>query len=286
MRIHPGIAVLVGALVLMVSHAVAAENSIAEGGVFETTARYMPDTDAENMAGSVAISEAQAECRYTVKVGGVLPVTVGIANSYVGIDNSSPVELPSHLVALKTDIETTFPFFSFSDTYLRVGVGPSFFGDSWSFSTSDFRLLTRAVIVHKPNEQWVYFAGLAFNPDYEAEVLPVFGFIYKPTDKISVNMTPRAPGISYSVNDRLTLSLGGGITGTEYEVKKGDLESAVLRYTNVRVGAGASYRVSETLTASLSCGGVFNRMFKYRDSIGKVNLENGTYVEARLSASF
>jgi hypothetical protein len=278
--------VLIGTFVLLVSHAAAADNSIAEGALFETVARYMPDTDAEGLGGSVGITEAQAEYRYTAKVGGVLPVTYGIANSYVSIENSSPVELPSRLVALKTDIETTFPFLSLPDTYLRVGVGPSFFGDSWSFSTSDFRLLSRAVLIHKPNEAWVFVAGLAFYPDYETEVFPVFGFIYTPSDKLSVNITPRAPKVSYVVDDQTTIFLEAGSSGAEYEVRKGDLKSAVLKYTNVRVGTGVTYRLSQTLCASFSCGGVFNRTFKYRDSLGKVNLKDGAYIEARLSASF
>lgn len=278
----------IGILVFHVPNAANAanDNSITEGGTFENTVRYMPDTDADGMSGSVAITEAMSECRYTVKAGGVLPVTFALAHGYAGIENSSPLELPSHLVALKTDIETTFPFLSFENTYLRVGVGPSFFADSWSFATSDFRITSRAVLIHKRGERWVYIAGLAFYPDYETEVFPVFGFIYRPSDRLSVNLTPRSPRVLYDVSDRLSLFIEGGTSGGEYEVKKGDLKSAVLKYTNLRAGTGATYRISRTVAASFSCGGVFNRTFKYRDSLGKVNLKDGMYVEARLTASF
>jgi hypothetical protein len=277
---------LIGILIVQASVVMAADNGIDEGGVFETSVRYLPAADADGLQGEVAITEAEAQTRYTVKAGGVLPVTFGLSNGYVGIDNSSPLELPSRLVALKTDVETTVPFLSFDKTYLRVGVSPSFFGDSWSFETSDFRILSRAVLIRKPNEQWVYIAGVAWYPDYETEVFPVFGFRYIPSERLTVNITPRSPNVSYKLDDRWTLALEAGSSAAEYEVKKGDYQTAVLQYRNVRAGAALSCAISRNMTAVFACGGVFNRRFQYRDSLGKVNLENGMYVEARVGASF
>ena len=212
-----------------------------------------------------------------------MPLKLSLDNKYICIENTTTVKLPAHLVGLTTDIETTFPFFNVDKTYLSLGVSPSFYGDDWSFRTSGFRLPSRAFLIYQPTEKWTFLAGVAFYPDFENEVLPILGFIYKPNDKLTFEITPKRPNISYILNDKITLFAEGGSTFSEFEVSKDNLKNVVLRYRETHLGAGIKYKVNKFIESSLSCGGIFGRSLKYRDdSLGEVDIKNGTYAELRL----
>jgi hypothetical protein len=140
------------------------------------------------------------------------------------------------------------------------------------------------VFVYKPTETWTYLAGIALCPDFQNTVYPILGLIYKPNDKLTFNIVPQRPNISYLLNEKVTLFAEGGNSFAEFEVTKDNLENVVLQYKEMRMGAGLRYKLNKAVEASLSAGGAFNRSFKYRDSLGKVNLKDSYYTEFRLVA--
>lgn len=245
--------------------------------------RYMPSRSVDAQSGKVEILEGDTEYSYEFKAFDKLPLKLSLDNKYIGIENTTSVKLPAHLVGLTTDIETTFPFFNVDKTYLCLGMSPSFYGDDWSFRSSGFRLPSRAYLIHQPTDKWTFLAGVAFYPDFENEVLPILGFIYKPNDKLTFKITPKRPNINYILNDKITLFAEGGSTFGEFEVNKDNLKNVVLRYRETHLGAGIKYKVNKFIESSLSCGGIFGRSLKYRDdSLGKVDIKNGVYTELRL----
>jgi len=253
----------------------------------QTTAgyyRYLPARSVEAHSGEVEIFATAGEYSCDFKAFDKLPVTFTLEQEYVAIDDTlADVELPSHLVSLAADIETTVPFFGVEKTYLRMGVSPSFYGDDWDFSTSSFRIPLRAFAIHVPNERWTFLAGIAVYPDFEDEVVPILGFIYKPNQRLTFNIVPKRPNISFVLNQKVTLfAEGGGSLGSEYEVDRDGQEGVVLSYKELRLGGGLKFRLSPRIQGSLSCGGAFNRQFKYQDYRGKVNIKDGLYSEFRL----
>ncbi len=260
------------------------ESKEAQLATMDIYLRYMPSRGAEEQQGEVGIIEADAEYIYEFKVFDKLPLKFSLDNKYIGIENTTSVELPAHLVGLTTDIETTLSFFSVDNTYLRLGISPSFYGDDWDFSTSSFRMPVRSLLIYQPSRQWTFLAGLAVCPDFTDEVLPILGFIYKPNDKLVFNIVPKRPNISYFLNDRVTLfAEGGRAYNSEFEVTRDNLKNVVLRYKETHLGAGIKYKVNKYMRSSLSYGGIFNRSLKYRDSsLGKVKIKSGLYAEFRL----
>lgn len=248
----------------------------------DSYARFMPSRKAEAMPGKIEIIETDSEYACEFKALEKLPVKISLGQKYIGIKNSTAIDLPAHLVGLSTDLETTLPFFRMRNTYIRFGLSPAFFGDDYSFEASDFRLPFRSFLIYLPDDKLTLLAGVAVYPDFEREVYPILGFIYKANDKLTFNMVPKRPNISYKLNENLTLFAEGGNSFTEHEVKKDNLKSAVLRYRELHLGAGVRYKFNEFIQGSASAGGMFNRSLKYRDSLGKVNIKDGAYVEARL----
>jgi long-subunit fatty acid transport protein len=108
------------------------------------------------------------------------------------------------------------------------------------------------------------------------------GFIYQPNDRLSFNIVPKRPNVSYKLNDKLTVFAEAGMSYEEYEVTKDDLKNVVLRFKEDRLGTGIKYKFNKFIESSVTVGGVFNRSLKYRDSLGKVDIKSGFYSEFRV----
>ncbi len=248
----------------------------------DTYFRYMPNRKVEAMPGKIGIMKAESQQIYERKVGGKLPVQFSLDTEYISIKNTTSVELPAHLTGMSVDIQTTLPFFAFEDLYIRLGVNPSYYTEYWDFNSSAFRIPSREMLIYQPNDKWTFVAGVAVCPDYETKVWPIFGFIYKPNDKLTFNLVPETPTISYKLNDKLTVFGELGLTvDQEFEVKKGDLNNVILKYKESRLGTGVRYEFNKYIRSSVTVGGVFNRRLQYRDSLGKVNIDDTIYSEFR-----
>ena len=252
---------------------------------FDSYMRYIPARSVKAMSGEVEIIESDADCSYELKAFDKLPVKFSLNEQHIGIENTTDVELPAHLVGLATDIETTLPFFSFEDTYLRLGVSPSFYSDDWDCASSNFRIPSRYFLIFIPNDKWTFIGGIGVYPDFETAVFPILGFIYKPNDKLSFNITPKRPNISYLLNKRVRLFAEGGMSFDEFEVTKDSQENVVLSYKKKYLGSGVEFKFNKFIKSSVTVGGVFNRSLKYRDSLGKVNMKSSLYTEFRVQIS-
>lgn len=245
--------------------------------------RYMPSRSVSAVSGKVGITEAESEFDYEFNLFKKLPIELAIDTVYIGIDNTTPVELPAHLTGVTFDLDTTLPFFKFNNTYLRVGISPAFYTDDWNFTPSAFRIPMRSFLIYQPSNMWTFLAGIAVYPDFGNKVLPVLGFIYKPNDKLIFNIIPKEPSINYLLNDRVTLfAKDGSLFNSEFEVTKDNLENVVLRYEETRLAGGVKYKLNKYVESSLAAGTVFNRQLKYRDSLGKVELRSGCFLEFRV----
>lgn len=244
--------------------------------------RYIPSRGVNALSGKVAIIAASSEYSYALKAFGKLPVEFSLDTQYIGIENTTGVELPAHLIGLSSGIETTLPFFKFNQTYLRVKVSPSFYGDDWNFSASNFRIPMHSFLIYRPNDKWTYILGAAVYPDFETKVWPILGFIYKANDKLTFNIVPERPNISYLLNDRVTLFVEGDSSYCEFEVDKDNLKNVVLSYKEIHLGTGIKYKFNKFIQTSISAGGIFNRSLRYRDSLGKVDIKDSIYTEFRV----
>jgi hypothetical protein len=254
---------------------------------FETDSyvRYMPSSDRQDAPGEVELIETGSEYTYKFKVADKMPVEFSIAGKYIGIEENVNVPLPSHLTAVNTDIET-YLLTPYEDLYLGIGVSPSFYGEDWDYESGAFRIPVRSYLVYQPSEELTWLAGVAVYPDFDNEVWPVLGLIYKPNEQWYFNLTPKRPSISYKLSDRLTFFVEGGLTNSEFEVKRNNIEGVVLKYKEMHLGSGVKLDLNQYLQTSLSVGGSFNRQLKYRDGRGKVNIDNGLYAEFRLQTKF
>jgi hypothetical protein len=247
--------------------------------------RYMPSSGANCQSGKLAITEGASEFSYDAKLFGELPVELALGTRYIGINNTTAVELPSRLTQISTGVETILPFF-FDKTYLTVGVAPSIYSYNWKVSSSSFRIPQRYFLIHQPNDKLTLVCGIQVFPDSEDVVSPILGFIYKPNDKLSFNITPSQPEIAYSFNDRWSVLLQADMSDDEFEVKKDNMKNVVLEYNEMHLGTGVRYQPNKYIQSSLSAGYIFNRSIEYDDdNLGKVSIRDGIYTELRIDIS-
>jgi len=247
--------------------------------------RYMPSADREQAPGEVGLIESGSKYTYKFKVADKMPVELAIGGEYIGIDENVNVPLPAHLTCVALDLDTYLPT-PYDDIYLGIGVSPSFYGEDWDYESSAFRIPVRSYLVYQPSEELTWLAGVAVYPDFDNEVWPILGVIYKPDEQWYFNLTPKRPSISYKLSERFTLFVEGGLTNSEFEVERNNVEGVVLKYKEMHLGSGVKFDLNDYVQTSLSLGGAFNRQLKYRDERGKVNIENGLYAEFRLQTKF
>ncbi len=249
---------------------------------WDSYVRYMPSTGAKGLSGSVGIVQAASEYSYDLKLGGKLPLQLGVATKYTGINNGTEVKLPSNLTFAAFGMEVTLPLFQLNDNYFRINLEPSFFGSKWNFRSSNFRLLSQYFIISRPTEELTLLLGVAVFPDFEDQVCPIVGFIYQPNDKLQFNIIPKNPNITYSLNEKIDLFLEADMSLGEYEVDKDNVKNTVLRYKEIMAGFGLQYNINKNVQALFSAGGVFDRSLKYRDSLGKVGIKDGAYLNCQV----
>jgi len=248
----------------------------------ESYAHYIPSRGAKGQSGKVGIIDSASEYSYEFKIADTLPLEFSTGARYIGIDNSTVVQLPARLTKVDFGVSTALPFFNFKDTYLAIELNPSFLTDNWYVRSSAFSLSQRYFLFHKVDEKLSFICGVRIDPHFEDSYWPILGFIYKPNDRLTFNIIPERPEISYALDKKLTVFLEGDNTSEEFRVTKDSLKNVPLQYNELHLGAGFRYNFNKHVKSSLSCGSVFNRSLKYRDSLGKVSIENGFYTEFRL----
>lgn len=248
--------------------------------------RYMPSQDLKDQPGKVEVIEGASELSYNFKAFGRLPIELSINEDYFGINDKEgvPVPLPNSLTQVGFGLQATvpMPFVKIEKLYLRAKVQPSFYSDNWNTSSDAFKLPSFVYGIYQPSEKWTFVLGVAAYPGFEHVFAPIAGLIYKPNDRLSFNLVPSTPNISYQLTKHIGLFVEGSLSYGEYQIHKDNLQGKRLAYNEVHGGAGIEIKINDNIRAYGTAGYMFNRYLKYRDSLGKVDIKNGMYSEFRL----
>lgn len=253
---------------------------------FDSGVWIIPARSVKGESGHIKIVENETNYTHKAEFFKKLPVEFSVGSQFIGIDKTIPTTLPARLTGVSFDAQAILPFFNINKMYLGVGVTPSFTGDSWEFDGRDFRIRSRYFAVYQPNEKWTWIGGVEILPRYKDQTLPILGVIFKPNDRLNFNLISDGPGISYRLNDRVTLFVNGDFSADEFTVDRGNSKDVILRYARTDIGGGVKLKINKFTQCSLSLGDAFNSTLKYRDNDNKVSIRSGLYYELKLEASF
>jgi len=254
----------------------------------KTESRLIASSTIDDVFGEIEISESKFSATYGYNLPNLLPITLGFNIKHTEINEDLAAEYPSHLEARSFQVGTKFPipFMELENYYMGVDVFPTMNTDGWEWEDSAFRMPFRTYLIYKPEEKFILVAGVSVRIDYDDTVLPLFGLIYKPNDRLSFNLASDNPNVSYKLNDQFTTFAEFDYARDEYEVTQNGQKGVILKYRQSSAGAGLKYEPTKFLEASVATGLVLGRRIEYEDSSDKIEPESAPYVKAALELKF
>jgi hypothetical protein len=142
--------------------------------------------------------------------------------------------------------------------------------------------------------QFVFGVGVDVESEYRA--LPGGGVRWKFAPQWVLNATLPAPRLEYSINRNLMIYAGAELRGGNYRVdddfvgdpsEPANLNNTIVQYSEIRTGAGLSWKIGENSTLVIDGGYVPRREFDYHRADIRYKSEGGApYGAISFKASF
>jgi hypothetical protein len=208
-------------------------------------------------------------------------------------DISENAQLPDRLqsLALIVGLDTKF-----SDSLLvRVEAKPGFYSAD-DIEGEDFNVpfILGGTYLYSSTLQFVLGVGVDFEGEYP--VLPGGGVRWKFAPQWVLNATLPTPRLEYEMNRNFTIYAGGELRSKNFRVdddfvgdasEPGNLNNAILRYTEIRTGAGLIWKLGEACKLTVEGGYLPWRQFDYYRADIRYKSEGGApYGAISLHAAF
>lgn len=184
----------------------------------------------------------------------------------------------------------------FSDSILvRFEARPGYFyADDLEGEDFNVPFVFGGTYLYSSTLQFVFGVGVDWERKYS--VLPGGGIRWKFAPQWVLNATLPAPRLEYEVNRNLTVYAGAELRGGSYRVdndfvgdpsEPGNLNNAILSYSEIRTGGGLLWRLGDTCRLSVEGGYVPRREFDYHRADIRYKSDGGApYGAVSFSASF
>ena len=183
-----------------------------------------------------------------------------------------------------------------SDSLLiRFEATPGFYS-ARDFEGEDFNVpfILGGTYLYSPTLQFVF--GLGVNLESQYPVLPGGGVRWKFRPQWVLNAVVPQPRLEYEVNRNLTIYAGAELRNKTFRVdnnfvgdasEPGNLNNAVLSYTEIRTGAGVAWKLGKAFKLTVEGGYLPYRQFDYHRASIRYKSEGGApYGSISLGASF
>jgi hypothetical protein len=158
-----------------------------------------------------------------------------------------------------------------SDFLIRIETQPGFYGDNRGFNTSDFNAPIVLGISYLASKDVQWIIGLSYDGNRSYPILGGIGVRWKISDRWVLNFIPPDPRLEFKATDDLTLFAGAHLISSTFRVndsfggvRGGRVYSnAIVEYTEVRTGAGASWKFGGKGTLDVELGYEAYRDFDY-----------------------
>ncbi len=246
-------------------------------------------SDADVGTGSVAVSH------FEVGVSGRFAGGMGLSGltfkSYQ-LDATGPLPLPESLQQASVTIGLQHRF-SPAWSVLAL-LRPGFYGDFEKLDGDSFNAPLLILANYSAHPELVWTFGLNLNAVADYPVLPVAGVRWRFAPEWTLNLAFPRTDVTWQVNEALAYSLGVRIEGGTFRVTDSPLfapgavrlDNTYLDFTEIRVGAGVSLALNETMKLELEAGFMADRKFDYYDRDYRLNSDAGGFVSLSLNGRF
>jgi hypothetical protein len=156
------------------------------------------------------------------------------------------------------------------DFVFRVGV----FSDFEGSAKDGVRFPSHAVTFWKLSETTTWLLGVDYLDWDDLNLLPVFGFVWTPSEDFRIDAVFPRPRVSVRVMDSSTwLYVAGEIWGGTWAIERNDAWDDNATYHDLRLVFGIETGVDYNISSALEIGYVFDRELNYRSRIGDYSPE-------------
>jgi hypothetical protein len=179
---------------------------------------------------------------------------------------------------------------------VRIQAHPGIYSDFADISWKDFNVPFEVGGSYFVSTDLIFIAGIFVDLWSDTPVFPIVGVHWKVSDKWVIEGIAPRPQLQYLLSDKITLFAGADFRQVSFRV--GDqfgqtrgipkLNDAIVEYTEIRAGAGLTWKVSKNFNVELEGGGTPYRRFEYPRADGyKVKSEDLVpYLRIAVSAKF
>ncbi len=222
----------------------------------------------------------------------ILPVTpvgilrLGVEYTIYDFDVPDNMQVPDRLQAATfiVGLDTKL-----SDSLLlRFEARPGLYsGDELEGGDFDVPFILGGTYLYSSTLQFVFGIGVDFQGEYI--VFPGGGVRWKFAPQWVLNATAPTPRLEYEFNNNLLLYAGGDLRGGNFRVDNdfvgdpgdpGDLNNTIVRYLEVRAGAGLAWKIGEAGKLTFEAGYVPFRSFNYHRTEVRWHSDGGGFYGA------
>ena len=251
-------------------------------------ASYTFKSDVNDQPGTFQESLWSIRLGYHHIMANGMPLDIKIGGNHYFFKETTSVDIPEKAKARGAWISSRFPIPSMDQRFLfGLELNPVFQNAKGAkFDTDAFRFNFSPTFIFKRDKDFEFVIGAKIRPRYDKVVLPIIGFNYQATDKLSFNLVSDEPSIDYKITDKTKLFWGFNYLLDEFEVTAGSLDGSILEVQNFTTGAGIEHQFNNHFVIRSEVGGVFDRIIKYQDDNGKLVPKPGVYFKLSLDAHF
>jgi hypothetical protein len=220
-------------------------------------------------------------------------VRLGAEYEIYAFDVPEGLQVPDRLqsLALIIGLDTKFS----DELLVRFEAKPGLYSaDDFQRGDLNVPFILGGTYLYSSTLQFVF--GVGVDLEGEFPVLPGGGVRWKFAPQWVLNATLPTPRLEYELNRQLTLYAGGELRSKTFRVdndfvgdahEPGRLNNAVLTYTEVRLGGGFTWKISETCKLSAEAGFMPWRQFDYHRTPVRYHSESGApYAALAFHGSF
>lgn len=145
-------------------------------------------------------------------------------------------------------------------------IGINYYSDLKEWDSNDLKPSAVLMATYKGWENWTLYYGAAYTRDFGSDkAFPVAGFEWESAERWTLSLLYPRPGVTYKVNDSLTLDAGLSVAGGAWGIsdpRQGNSgERFNMEFKGWRGGIGATYKLTDTWALSAGIGSTFAREY-------------------------
>jgi len=258
------------------------ESSYAATGKAKFRGTEFGNSDAYNV--NVGVST-----RATLNKHWSIPLELRSQNLFLGSPSGAPVPENIHTLAFGTGLSYR-PNDRWSFTTM---VGPTLYKFN-DVGGNDIGVSGRLTAMWNYSPSLKFMFGLLISPDSDLVVMPIGGLDWIINDQWDLRLMFPKPRLIYTLNDHWSFHAGSSFntvtfrTGDSLGTSIGlpQYNDAIASYSDIRIGAGVSYRFNKTLSVEADGGYSVKRKIDYTRIDERVDFDPAPYAGISLRMSF